>query len=94
MKIRQILNNNVALVKRGKLDIIVISKGISFKIKAGDTIIDEEIEKVFVPDSNDMLENYSYLLSNTDQSIMDATLKVVEYADCWQSWVWEPNVVI
>ncbi|MDF9825071.1 beta-glucoside operon transcriptional antiterminator [Breznakia sp. PF5-3] len=81
MKIRQILNNNVALVERGKLDVIVLSKGISFHKKVGDTISLDEVEKVFVPDSNDVLENYSYLLSNASQSTLDATLKVIEYAE-------------
>lgn len=33
MKIRQILNNNVALVQRGELDVIVLSNGLSFRKK-------------------------------------------------------------
>jgi beta-glucoside operon transcriptional antiterminator len=81
MKIRQILNNNVALVERGKIDVIVVSKGISFRKKVGDTLELDEVEKVFVPDSNDVLENYSYLLSHAQQGTLDATLKVIEYAE-------------
>lgn len=33
MKVSQILNNNVAVVKRGKNEVIVYSRGISFKKK-------------------------------------------------------------
>ena len=81
MKIRQILNNNVALVQRGRLEIIVVSKGVSFRKKIGDSIESKDIDKIFVPDSNDVLENFSYLLSNTKQEIIDATLKIIEYAE-------------
>ena len=35
MKISQILNNNVAIVKRGSNEIIVYSKGVAFKKKPG-----------------------------------------------------------
>ena len=81
MKILQILNNNVALVQRGRLEIIVVSKGVSFRKKIGDSIESKDIDKIFVPDSNDVLENFSYLLSNTKQEIIDATLKIIEYAE-------------
>ncbi|MEO2516727.1 CAT RNA binding domain-containing protein, partial [Enterococcus avium] len=35
MKISQILNNNVALVKRGGNEVFVVAKGIGFKKKKG-----------------------------------------------------------
>ena len=81
MKIRQILNNNVALVERGKIDIIVVSKGLSFRKKVGDNLEMHEVDRVFVPDSNNVLENYSYLLSNAELGALDATLKVIEFAE-------------
>lgn len=81
MKIRQILNNNIALVQRGEIDVIVLSSGISFKKKIGDSLSIDEVEKVFVPDSNDVLENYSYLLSNADDSALSATLRIINYVE-------------
>jgi beta-glucoside operon transcriptional antiterminator len=77
MKIRQILNNNVALVQRGELDLIVLSNGLSFRKKVGDLLSIDEVDKVFVPDSSDVLENYSYLLSNVSQEILDATKRII-----------------
>ena len=50
MKIRQIFNNNVALVTRGGNEMIVYSRGISFRKKAGQSIEKEEIEKIYVLD--------------------------------------------
>ncbi|MBO0453753.1 PRD domain-containing protein [Enterococcus sp. AZ007] len=81
MKIRQILNNNVALVQRGELDLIVLSNGLSFRKKVGDSISADEVDKVFVPDSNDVLENYSYLLSNVNQEILKATTRIVRLVE-------------
>ncbi|MFR3685582.1 MAG: PRD domain-containing protein [Enterococcus sp.] len=81
MKIGQILNNNIALVRRGEVDVIVVSNGIAFKKKVGDSLTMEDVEKVFVPDSNDFLETYSYLLSNVDESTLNATLKAINYVE-------------
>ena len=47
MKIIQILNNNVALVKRGKNEIIVFVKGIGFKKRVGQVINENEIERTY-----------------------------------------------
>lgn len=81
MKIRQILNNNVALVQRGELDLIVLSNGLSFKKKVGDILSINEVEKVFVPDSNDVLESYSYLLSNVNQEVLTATKRIIDLVE-------------
>lgn len=66
MKIRQILNNNVAIVKRGGNEIIVVSKGVSFKYKVGAKLKDEDIEKSYILDSYDKLEHFSYLLAHSN----------------------------
>lgn len=81
MKVSQILNNNVAVVKRGKNEVIVYSRGISFKKKVGQTITENEIEKTYVLDSNDMLEHFSYLLANTDESDIIMLNDIIEYGE-------------
>ena len=77
MKISQILNNNVAVVKKGGSELIVYSKGISFRKKAGQSIGEDEIEKTYVLDSNDMLEHFSYLLANTDEEYLNIVNDVI-----------------
>ena len=62
MKISQILNNNVALVKRGGNEVFVVSKGIGFRKKKGQEIMEEEIEKMYILDSFDMLDHFSLSL--------------------------------
>lgn len=81
MKISQILNNNVAVVKRGDNEVIVYSKGISFKKKAGQIITENEIQKTYVLDSNDMLEHFSYLLSNTDENQIVLTNEIIDFGE-------------
>lgn len=81
MKIRQILNNNVALVTKGKNEIIVYSKGISFRKKAGQSIQENEIEKTYVLDSHDKLEHFSYLLANTDGEYFSVTNEIISYGE-------------
>lgn len=81
MKVSQILNNNVAIVKRGKNEVIVYATGIAFKKKVGQIITEAEIEKTYVLDSNDMLEHFSYLLSNTDESEIIMINDIIEYGE-------------
>lgn len=81
MKIRQILNNNIAVVDRGGHESIVFSKGISFRKKVGQQINQAEIEKTFVLDSKDRLEHFSYLLSQSDEQTIALVNELVEQGE-------------
>lgn len=87
MIISQILNNNVAIVKKGSNnqargnEIIVYSKGVAFKHKAGDSIGEKDIQKTYVLDSHDKLEHFSYLLSNTKDEYLQIVTKTIEYGE-------------
>ena len=79
MKISQILNNNVAIVKRGSNEIIVYSKGVAFKKKPGQEITSEEIQKTYVLDSHDKLEHFSFLLSNTKDEYLQMVNQIIAF---------------
>lgn len=81
MKISQILNNNVALAKRGSNEIIVYAKGIAFRKKAGDEIAPEDIQKTYVLDSYDKLEHFSYLLSRTSDEYLQIVNAIIAYGE-------------
>ena len=81
MKISQILNNNVAIVKRGSNEIIVYSKGVAFKKKPGQEITSEEIQKTYVLDSHDKLEHFSFLLSNTKDEYLQMVNQIIAYGE-------------
>ena len=87
MIISQILNNNVAIVRKGSNnqtrgnEVIVYSKGVAFKRKVGDTIEEKDIQKTYVLDSHDKLEHFSYLLSNTKDDYLQIVTKTIEYGE-------------
>lgn len=87
MIISQILNNNVAIVKRGSNnqskgnEVIIYSKGVAFKRKAGDSIEEKDIQKTYVLDSYDKLEHFSYLLSTTKDEYLQVVTKTIEYGE-------------
>ena len=60
-----------------KISQILNNKGISLRKKAGQSIGDDEIEKTYVLDSNDMLEHFSYLLANTDEEYLNIVNDVI-----------------
>lgn len=81
MKVSQILNNNVAIVKRGSNEVIVYARGLSFRKRVGDTITNEEIEKTYVLDSHDKLEHFSYLLANTKDEYLQIVNETIAYGE-------------
>ena len=81
MKIVQIINNNVALVDRGGNQVVVYASGIAFSKKKGDQIDQSEIERVFVLDSNDKLEHFSYLLSHVGEECLQVVNEIIDHAE-------------
>lgn len=81
MKVSQILNNNVAIVKKGSNEIVVYAKGIAFKKRPGEKIESHEIEKTYVLDANDKLEHFSYLLSHTKDEYLQIVNEIISYGE-------------
>lgn len=81
MKISQILNNNVAIAKRGSNEVIVYAKGISFRHHVGDHITNEEVEKTYVLDSHDKLEHFSFLLTNTKEEYLTIVNNIIAHGE-------------
>lgn len=81
MKVKKIINNNVALVDRGGHESIIYLTGVAFKKKVGQHISDSEVEKTFVLDSQDRLEHFSYLLSRADDQLILLVNELVQYGE-------------
>ncbi len=81
MKIIQIINNNVALVTKGGHEVFIVSKGIGFRKKKNQKIDETEIDKMYILDSFEMLEHFSYLLSNSDPNDIILISKIIEDAE-------------
>lgn len=80
MKIKQILNNNAVLVSKGSNECVVLANGIGFKKKIGQRIDESEVNKVFVLQTHEMVEHFSYQLSKSEPSHLLMIEKIVAYA--------------
>lgn len=79
MRVRKILNNNIAIVTRGINESIIYSPGIAFKKKVGQSVSENEVIKNYVLDSKDRLEHLSYLLTHSDKKMIDITNSIVSW---------------
>ena len=65
MKIKKVLNNNVAIVvDQYDEEIVIMGKGLVFQKKAGDTIDETMIEKSFVLDDKSVNDKLGKLISD------------------------------
>lgn len=58
---------------------IGFSSGIGFDKKVGDTIEEEDFEKIYVLDSTSLLEHFSFLLKKADPQFIVLVNKIVQY---------------
>ena len=72
--IKKALNNNVLIATdvNGN-EVVLIGRGIGFGKKSGESIIREEVEKLFVLNDPEEQEQYKQLISTLDEE----TLKVL-----------------
>ncbi len=79
MKIKQILNNNAVLVTKGTNELVVLANGVGFSRKIGQKISESEVDKIFVLETHEMVEHFSYQLSKTDPELLLLIEKIVQY---------------
>src|SRR5699024_12589173 len=79
MKIKQILNYNVVLLKKGSNEVIGFLSGVGFNKKVGDIVEENEFEKIYVLDSTSLLEHFSFLLKKTDPKLIGLVNRIVQY---------------
>lgn len=80
MKIKKILNNNVAISENeDKQEIIVAGCGIAFKKKIGDDLDESLIEKIFVSSDNQTKKKIQVLLDEIPIEYIRITDKIVRH---------------
>lgn len=80
MKIEKVLNNNVIVSIKDKQEVIVMGRGIAFHKRAGDDINEEQIEKIFTLEDEDMTKKFKTLISDIPIEYMELTEKIINYA--------------
>jgi transcriptional antiterminator len=77
--IHKALNNNVLIATNSSgHEVILIGRGIGFGAKAGESIQQEKIEKLFVLNDPYEQEKYKQLLSNLDEDTLKVLIAAVE----------------
>ena len=81
MNIVKVMNNSLLLVtdEEGK-ELIVMGKGIGFKMKAGDKVDTSKIEKVYVPQNEKLTSEYLQLMVDTPSEYIEVVNYIVDYA--------------
>lgn len=80
MKIERILNNNAVISTKDKQEIIIIGRGIAFKKQVGEEVNQEQIDKIFTLENEDIMKKFKTLIADIPIEYMDISEKVIAYA--------------
>ncbi|MED0970760.1 BglG family transcription antiterminator LicT [Bacillus paramycoides] len=80
MKIEKILNNNAAISIKDNQEIIIVGRGIAFKKRVGDDINEQQIDKIFILENEDIMKKFKTLISDMPIEYMELSEKIISYA--------------
>jgi len=81
MQIEKILNNNVVQALDNNVEYIVMGKGLGFQKKVGDFVDKEKIEKTFVLENTEVVEEWSRVYVNLPDGEMQVFLNILTFAE-------------
>lgn len=84
MRVSKSLNNSLVLcLTADEEEVIVMGKGLGFRLKKGDDIQPDEIEKIFTLDSlsQSVKKEYIQLFENVSDDLILCVKKIIEYAN-------------
>ncbi|MBT2658373.1 PRD domain-containing protein [Bacillus sp. ISL-18] len=80
MKIEKILNNNAVISTKDKQEVIIIGRGIAFNKRVGDDINEQQIDKIFTLENEDILKKFKTLIADMPIEYMEISEKIIAYA--------------
>ncbi|MBM7587270.1 beta-glucoside operon transcriptional antiterminator [Bacillus pakistanensis] len=80
MKIVKVLNNNVIVSIKDKQEVIVMGRGIAFNKRAGEDINEEQIEKIFTLEDEEIIKKFKTLIADIPIEYMELSEKIINYA--------------
>lgn len=81
MRIKKILNNNVVVaLNEERKEVVVMGKGLAFKVKAGDKLDSTKIDNIFTLKRTEEASRYEQLLKEIPEKYFDITEQFVDYA--------------
>ena len=94
MQIEKILNNNVVQALDNNVEYIVMGKGLGFQKKVGDLVDKEKIEKTFVLENTEVVEEWSRVYVNLPDGEMQVFLNILTFAEAVLQTKFEPSFFI
>ncbi|KKI88968.1 transcription antiterminator LicT [Bacillus sp. SA1-12] len=80
MKIEKILNNNAVISVKDKQEIIVVGRGIAFNKRVGEEINEQQIDKIFTLENEDIMKKFKALISDMPIEYMELSERIIAYA--------------
>nr|WP_276561310.1 PRD domain-containing protein [Bacillus paramycoides] len=80
VKIEKILNNNAAISIKDNQEIIIVGRGIAFKKRVGDDINEQQIDKIFILENEDIMKKFKTFISDMPIEYMELSEKIISYA--------------
>ena len=94
MQIEKILNNNVVQALDNNVEYIVMGKGLGFQKKVGDLVDKEKIEKTFILENTEAVEEWSRVYVNLPDAEMQVFLNILTFAEAVLQTKFEPSFFI
>ena len=94
MKIEKVLNNNVIQALDNNVEYIVMGKGLGFQKKVGDLVDKEKIEKTFILENTEAVEEWSRVYVNLPDAEMQVFLNILTFAEAVLQTKFEPSFFI
>lgn len=91
MQIEKILNNNVVQALDNNVEYIVMGKGLGFQKKVGDFVDKEKIEKTFILENTEAVEEWSRVYVNLPDGEMQVFLNILTFAEAVLQTKFEPS---
>lgn len=94
MKIEKVLNNNVVQALDNNVEYIVMGKGLGFQKRVGDLVDKEKIEKTFVLENTEAVEEWSRVCVNLPDAEMQVFLNIITFAEAVLQTKFDPSFFI
>jgi beta-glucoside operon transcriptional antiterminator len=80
VKIGKILNNNAVISVKDNQETIIVGRGIAFNKRVGEDINEQQIDKIFTLENEDIMKKFKTLISNMPIEYMELSENIISYA--------------
>ncbi|RDY28527.1 PRD domain-containing protein [Romboutsia weinsteinii] len=81
MKVTKVINNNVVCAyNANNKEVVIMGKGIGFKVKEGDVVNKKNIEKIFTMNSQSTVDKLKELLENLPMEHIKVSNEIISYS--------------